>query len=630
MKRTIEWLLNSLNPHHVALTRANAYTRFTLLTLARCFLDYADAEFARETEESLPRARALYMTVIDLLGSAALQPEEADLGSFPQNPVPQSLRLRAETNLLKLRTGRNFAGMQRPIELPSRDGASALQAVVTGGVAVPSRRSGLRPTPYYYAVLIERAKQLVAIAQQVEAAYLSALERTDAENYGRLEAGHALDLAWTNVDLQRLREKEAAGGEELANRQRARADAEELGYQSWIAVGRLAAEEALVQNYKDMRKYQNLIAGTDALLTFTQTFAEASSGGFMGTGIGIGTGGAIAVGALAAAKAGLSMALNNQQTHAQINSLRASQELREREWGLRRTLANKDVLIADQQIQIARDHLMVARQEAEIALAQADHARTVADFLANKFTNAELYEWMSGVLGQVYAYFLRQATAVAQLAQIQLAFERQETPPSFIQEDYWQAASSRSNGAVGRRRTGPARSDRVRPSPAGRLPSGPARVRDEQAQAPVDAHDLARPDLPLRVPAAPRDGPAPLRHPDGTVRPGVPWALPAPDPPGAHLGDRPGAAHLWDQGHPFGLRPVAGGDRGRLPDRRGPPRPGAGRLSAPRSAPRASSSSTPNPRCCCPSRAWASIPSGSSRCPGRPTPSTTARSPTCS
>ena len=59
------------------------------------------------------------------------------------------------------------------------------------------------------------------------------------------------------------------------------------------------------------------------------------------------------------------------------------------------------------------------------------------NFLANKFTNAELFEWMSGVLGGVYAYFLQQATALAQLAEAQLAFERQEPAPGFVRADYW-------------------------------------------------------------------------------------------------------------------------------------------------------------------------------------------------
>jgi hypothetical protein len=63
------------------------------------------------------------------------------------------------------------------------------------------------------------------------------------------------------------------------------------------------------------------------------------------------------------------------------------------------------------------------------------------EFLANKFTNVELYDWMSDVLEDVYSYFLHEATAVARLAENQLAFERQATPPRYIQDDYWEAPS---------------------------------------------------------------------------------------------------------------------------------------------------------------------------------------------
>src|SRR5882762_4405251 len=76
---------------------------------------------------------------------------------------------------------------------------------------------------------------------------------------------------------------------------------------------------------------------------------------------------------------------------------------------------------------------------------QNDNAREVVDFLAGKFTNKELYDWMSGVLERVYSFFLQQATSVAQLAQIQLGFERQETPPSYIQSDYWQTSDGATN-----------------------------------------------------------------------------------------------------------------------------------------------------------------------------------------
>ena len=38
-----------------------------------------------------------------------------------------------------------------------------------------------RPTPYRFSTLIARSKELVSIAQQMEAAFLAAIEKRDAE-----------------------------------------------------------------------------------------------------------------------------------------------------------------------------------------------------------------------------------------------------------------------------------------------------------------------------------------------------------------------------------------------------------------------------------------------------------------
>jgi hypothetical protein len=103
-------------------------------------------------------------------------------------------------------------------------------------------------------------------------------------------------------------------------------------------------------------------------------------------------------------------------------------------------------------VQIAGDHVQVTEQERAIADLQTQNAERTVDFLSNKFTNAELYDWMADVLEGVYRYFLQQATAMAKLAASQLAFERQETPPPFIQADYWEPPTEDgfSSGATGK------------------------------------------------------------------------------------------------------------------------------------------------------------------------------------
>jgi outer membrane lipoprotein SlyB len=435
---TDQWLINSLNPHDIAPLRANAHTRFVLLSVVRCFLDYADAEFAADTNEATARARALYITALDLLDSPDMQlpgvpGDPAATAGFAPNPEPQALRKHAELNLFKLRNGRNIAGMQRHIDSYGTRAKSSTASSQRRG------SSTIQPTPYRYTVLIERSKQLINLAQQMEAAYLSALEKRDIETYNLIKARHDLGLAQANVQLQDFRVSEANDSITLAVLQQGRAHVQHDTFKQWLDAGPIKAERDMLQNYRDANKARNWVAGLNAAVTAMQAMTGAASGGFLGTGIGAGYAPAIAVSVLAVAQAGAQMSANNAETRAQVNSFQASYERRAQEWRMQMNLAEKDIAISGQQIVLAKDHLRVVGQEHAIARMQATSAHATVDFLANKFTNAELYEWMSGVLGRVYGYFLQQATAIARLAQNQLAFERQEQPLSLIQADYWQA-----------------------------------------------------------------------------------------------------------------------------------------------------------------------------------------------
>jgi len=65
--RVAGWLQDPLDPHAIAETRRDAYTRFTLLALVNCLLAFADSEYTRGTTESVPRAIRLYLQALALL-----------------------------------------------------------------------------------------------------------------------------------------------------------------------------------------------------------------------------------------------------------------------------------------------------------------------------------------------------------------------------------------------------------------------------------------------------------------------------------------------------------------------------------------------------------------------------------
>lgn len=429
-QRTPQWLRDGLNPHTIVRNaRADAYTKFTLMSIVRCLLEYGDSEFTADTNESVPRARMLYMNALDLLNVPEFAPPPASTAIGP-NALPQNLRLHAELNLFKLRNGRNIAGMRRQLE----PYAGAQNQVSISTTAVQPAAAQLQPTPYRFSVLMERAKQLVGIAQQIEAAYLAALEKLDVENYGLTKARQDLSLSSATVDLQGLRVTEAFDGIGLAQAQTNRSQVQLDHYTDLIDAGTSGWENAAVDFHWIAAGFSGLSAGLN--------YAAAGANAFSINAILSSEGNALS--SLAAASSSLASAASSSAAAA---STIASYERRAQEWELQKSLALVDVAIGNQQVAMATQRHTIALQEQTISSMQMDNAEATVNFLATKFTNADLYEFMSGVLQGVYSYFLQQATATARLAQNQLSFERQEAPVSFIQADYWEAPSDTSSSS---------------------------------------------------------------------------------------------------------------------------------------------------------------------------------------
>lgn len=395
----------NLNPHLIARKRPGAYTRYTVTSIAECVLGFADAEFARRSADANARARTLYQTATDLLAlpEAAVPPLPQPL--FPDNTFSGTLKEAAAAGLAKIHSGLDIGGL----------------------AAVSDGADSFLPSRYRYAALIERAKALVSTAQQVESAYLSALERADAESYSLQQAGHDLRVAAATLDLQEVKVAGADIGLRLAKAQKKKS--EDLV----VALGRRISGGL---NAYERRQLDNLMSAK-------QLSREASFFGTLGSVFG-------AVSSMAAGNPvnpySLIAGYKSGQAElavqdARIAEVRAGFARRQEEWLLQRAQASADVAIGMQQVELAYNQRELALRERGIAVLNRDHAETVVEFLSTKFTNVELHEWMSGVLGRVYAYLLQQAAATAQLAQAQLAFERQEPQLGFIAPDYWTEAS---------------------------------------------------------------------------------------------------------------------------------------------------------------------------------------------
>lgn len=366
-------------------------------------------------------------------------------GCIPRHPLLRTLRLHADVNLQKLRSGRNIAGMKRvldPYAAPT-DAASALPSIGASGQLNLAGAVAVLPTLYRYSVLIERVKQLVQLSGQIEASMLAALTQLDIESYNLLKAQQDFRLAQAGVQLQQVRIRQAGDGVTLAQDQQTRAQIQFQGYTDILANTEVQQYEQ--EALKQMRSAADRLdtAATMAVVSgvFNTIMATASGAA---QGAALGPAGAILGGILSGAGSGVGVDVAFQQITAQkesiqasVNSMLASIEQRREDISLQRALASQDIDIGGQQIQIAQDNVAIANQELTIAGIQSDNASDGIHFLATKFTGVDLYNWMSGVLQSVYRFFLQQATSMAKTAENQLAFERQDLPTAFIQSDYW-------------------------------------------------------------------------------------------------------------------------------------------------------------------------------------------------
>jgi hypothetical protein len=363
---------------------------------------------------------------------------------IPPNPILKALHLHAKLNLSKLRSCRNIAGIKReldPYAAPT-DTTTGLPTIGAGGQLLLPGVARIQPTLYRYSVLIERAKQLVQLAGQIEATFLTTLEKRDNEAYTLLKARQDLSLAQAGIKLQNLRLSEANVGVTLAQLQQTRAQIQTDHYESLINADISEQEKKYLTLLKEVTSLYNKAADKnfDALFDASESVTISVGGGVDGPSGSTSYGKSYISTSAGYASIYASQASAKSTDASRIAAL-ASYERRRQNWELQEALAQQDLLIGAQQITIASDRVEIVTQEKVIAELQTSNAKDTIEFLTTKFTNANLYEWMSGILEGVYRFFLQQATSIAKLAENQLAFERQEVPPAYIQADYWNAPS---------------------------------------------------------------------------------------------------------------------------------------------------------------------------------------------
>lgn len=370
------------------------------------------------------------------------------------NPIPDYMRMHAEIQLLKIRNCLSISGLKRELDPYAApiDATSGIPSLIGGGRLNTTTGIPRSATIYRYQFLVERSKQLVSYAQQMESSLLSALEKRDAEYYTVMKARQDLSISKANVKLGDLRLDEAESGVTLAQYQLERSEAQVTGLQGLIDAGLNSWETGMIGAYITISSLQiinNILRSNYEVLSLNlqTTAASPDPANRIAAQIIAGAG---TVSSIASAITNSSIA--GLETYINIASIRSSHERRVQEWNYQKTLAQKDVKIGNQQIRVAENRVKVVGQEKRISEMQSGFAEDTLNFLSSKFTNVQLYEWMVRILQRSYDRMLQEATSMAKLAQLQLAFERQEGSSGIIQDDYWEAPADASGNTGPERR----------------------------------------------------------------------------------------------------------------------------------------------------------------------------------
>ncbi|MBK6795272.1 MAG: hypothetical protein IPG76_00305 [Acidobacteria bacterium] len=107
------------------------------------------------------------------------------------------------------------------------------------------------------------------------------------------------------------------------------------------------------------------------------------------------------------------------------------------EWAFQSNQALKELQQIDRQILANEIREQITRKELENHIEQIEQAKSVDEFMRSKFSNDQLYQWMSGQLSGVYFSTYRMALDIARRAERAAARELGVKPLNIIRNDHW-------------------------------------------------------------------------------------------------------------------------------------------------------------------------------------------------
>lgn len=468
-------------PHFIAGLRPRAYMIWVVMEFVETLTAWGDMLFRQDTHESINEATNLYIMAGELLGKRPevlqkkAQPIKATFHSIasntadileklednflpvwgkacdccheetinetplpelafclPANPKIVQLWDRVEDRLFKIRHCMNIDGTVRQLPLfqPPIDPALLVQATAMGldiG-AVLADINAPKPT-YRFGYILGRAMDYCNEVKSLGGALLSALEKKDGEELSLLRSVHEQNILKANAVLKKMAVEEAKNNiasledsKKLIEIRKAEYEGKEYKNerennairQTRISEGFMLAEQA-----------SSLVSGLLAPIPtphigFPVSFLKTPGGEALSkisqmTGLGFGIVSSI------------------HRNKASMSGTYASYDRRQEDWNFQIKTANQELIQIEKQLLGAQIRLAISEKDLENHELQIAQSKEVYDYVKTKFTNLNLYSWMSGQLMQLHRQAYELAYEFAKMAERTMETELNLTDKKIIQ-----------------------------------------------------------------------------------------------------------------------------------------------------------------------------------------------------
>jgi len=490
INQVIAWRQNPFDPNIVCQYRIVAYQIATVMTYLDCLLAWGDDLFTQDTMETVMEAAGIYIRASEILGPrpqvvppnakpppATYNELAGQFDSFsdalvnfenlipvvpadgpdtvpdstPQLPmlyfcIPQNDKLlsywkKVEDRLTKIRNCENIEGVYQQLALfsPPIDPGALVRALADGEDLASAISDLEGPLPNYrFTVMIQKANELAGDLKSLGTALLSALEKRDAEDVALLRQTQEIALLNAVRAVKQRQIDDAQAVLDGLNAYQTLVEFRQNYYQTrpFMNDGETAAAnlsgQALV--LQTSAQTAELIASVLAIIPDFNMGLEGFGGSpAVTTSIG---GSLLSKAAEVGAKA-LSSTAGIMDKTASIASVLAGYNRRQDDWTFQASSAGLELAQVAQQIQSAQIKLDIANKELANHDLQIDNANAMNDFLHNKYTNRDLYNWMVGQISQSFFQSYQLAYDLAKRAQRCYEFELGIEDATFIQPGYW-------------------------------------------------------------------------------------------------------------------------------------------------------------------------------------------------